>query len=107
MDFNQYQALAQRTIPQGIDTLAHAAMGIAGEAGEVVDVVKKVRYQGHDLDTEAISKLVDEAGDVLWGLAELATALGVPLETIAAQNIAKLQARYKGPGFSADESRNR
>ena len=95
MDFNAYQQLALRTAPGvepgGEESLKMGAMGLAGEAGEVVDELKKVFYQGKELNKEV---LVAELGDVLWYVAILAQGLGVELETVAAGNIEKLQKRY-------------
>ncbi len=73
------------------DQVLHAAMGMSGEAGEVVDYYKKVLFHGHQLDRD---KLIDETGDVLWYVAAMSLALGVSLEEIAEHNIAKLRKRY-------------
>ena len=109
MDFSQYSALAIRTASNHtLETkeaqLICAALGMAGEGGEVADHIKKFIYHGHDLDT---AKLVKEAGDVLWYINLLACALGVPLEAIASQNISKLAERYPDGLFTAERSRNR
>lgn len=80
-----------------------AALGIAGEAGEVADLVKKAIYHGHALDDAMIAKMKLELGDVLWYLAELATLFGFTLEDIARANDEKLRARYKD-GFSSRAS---
>ena len=106
MHLDTYQGLAGRTINHDLSAtqwLWNAALGLAGEAGEVCDVLKKWQYQGHEFDEDA---LVNEAGDLLWYIAQLATAIDVPLSEIAARNIAKLQARYP-EGFDADRSINR
>ena len=106
MNLNDYQALAMRTAAQ-YDTeqenLTVAALGMAGEAGEVAEIVKKAFYHGHDLDRAA---LIKETGDLLWYIARMAEALGVPLEEIAARNIDKLRARYP-EGFSTERSKHR
>lgn len=80
-----------------------AALGLAGEAGEFADHVKKWVAQGHELDYD---KLDAEAGDVAWYLARYAEARGIPLSDIFKQNIRKLEARYGGR-FSPEKSRNR
>ena len=55
-------------------------MGLCGESGEAIDIVKKWLMQGHELDKE---HLIRELGDAEWYLAEAATALAVPLEAEA------------------------
>lgn len=102
---NKYQQLAQRTsndlFPK--DKIINGAMGLAGEAGEVIDHVKKWRYQGHELDKD---ELINEAGDVLWYVAQLCEGLGVSIEEVMVRNIDKLSARYP-EGFEEERSVNR
>lgn len=103
MNFTDYQKLAQRTSPIGHDRIVNGVMGLAGESGECVDVVKKWMFQKHPLDRE---KLTEELGDVLWYCAELASGLGVSLDTVAERNIEKLRKRYP-EGFDAERSIHR
>ena len=105
MTINEYQALAQRTSSTKTksDKLLNGLMGLNGEAGECIDLMKKFYFQGHELDEE---KLVDEISDVLWYCAELASGLGVRLGDIAQHNVDKLKKRYPD-GFSAERSVNR
>ena len=78
-------------------------MGLNGEAGECIDILKKHFYQGHDLD---VDKLIDELGDVLWYIAEACTGIGVTMEEVAKRNIEKLKKRYPN-GFETERSINR
>ncbi len=106
MTINEYQQLALRTLNPALgprDVLINGVMGLCGEAGEAIDIVKKHLAQGHALDREA---LVKELGDVAWYLAETAHALGVDLETVLRLNIEKLRRRYP-EGFEADRSVDR
>jgi NTP pyrophosphatase (non-canonical NTP hydrolase) len=80
-----------------------AALGLAGEAGEFADHVKKWFAQGHVLDFDVLDK---EAGDVAWYLARYAEARGVPLSALFQKNIDKLRARYP-QGFDAAVSQSR
>jgi NTP pyrophosphatase (non-canonical NTP hydrolase) len=98
---NQYQVEALRTI--GSSDLPILALGVAGEAGEIADIVKKELGHGHPRDNERMAK---EIGDVLWYLAALAEEYGYSLSTIATMNIAKLKARYP-QGFTVEGSINR
>ncbi len=81
--------------------LDHAITGLTGEAGEVADVWKKIKYMGLEYNAETRDKLVKELGDVCWYLISAATALNVPLEQIINQNIEKLKARHPH-GYSAE-----
>lgn len=106
MTINEYQALAMRTLNPKLekqDVLINGVMGLCGEAGETIDLVKKHLAQGHPLDTE---QLAEELGDVAWYLAETAYAIGYDLETVLARNIDKLRARYP-EGFSRERSLQR
>lgn len=106
MDVDKYQELAMRTLNPEIDKkelILNAAMGLCGESGEVIDLVKKHLFQGHDLDDE---KLIKELGDVAWYLAEAATALNVDLSEILEKNIKKLENRFPD-GFNSNRSINR
>lgn len=103
---NEYQIAAMRTSSKTIlpsEHLMNGALGLAGEAGEVADIVKKATFQGHTINREHIAK---ELGDVCWYIAETANAIGYDLETIMQMNIDKLMKRYPD-GFSAARSQNR
>lgn len=103
MTANEYQREAMRTLNPALDrdaVLLNGVMGLCGEAGEAINIVKKHLAQGHPLDREA---LIRELGDVAWYLAETAAALDLDLETVLRVNLAKLRARYP-EGFSAEQS---
>lgn len=102
MTINEYQKLALRTSNHQttFDLLVNGALGLCGEAGEVVDLIKKHCFQGHELD---VSKLIIELGDVCWYIAILAKALNADLETIMICNIEKLKKRYPD-GFTVENS---
>ena len=106
MTLNEYQGLAQRTSNGALDMNGHlfnGVLGLAGEAGECADLMKKHYYQdGREIYTD----LIDELGDVLWYIAETASALDVTLDSIAQRNIDKLIRRYP-EGFSANRSLHR
>ena len=106
MTINEYQKLAMTTLNPELDkkdVLINGVMGLCGESGEVIDIVKKHLAQGHELDKE---KIVKELGDVAWYMAEIATVLDVELEDVLVQNIEKLKKRYP-EGFSTENSINR
>lgn len=97
--FQQYAAIARRTIRDDPPNmrLFNGAMGLAGEAGEVIDHIKKHFFHGADLD---IARVADEIGDVLWYLNEIALTLGVSLDICARMNNIKLIERHNGGAFS-------
>ena len=106
MKVNEYQQKAMRTLNPSLnqkDVLINSVMGLCGESGEAIDIVKKWLMQGHELDKE---HLMRELGDVAWYLAEAATALEVPLETIFQANLDKLEKRFP-QGFDSDDSIHR
>lgn len=103
MTINEYQQLAMTTLNPQLsrkDVLINGVMGLCGESGEAIDIVKKWLAQGHELDRE---KLAKELGDIAWYLAETAWALEIPLEDILQGNIDKLKKRYP-QGFSSEHS---
>lgn len=106
MNANEYQKLAMTTLNPALDNkdvLINSVMGLCGEAGEAIDIVKKWLAHGHELDREHLAK---ELGDIAWYLAETATALDIPLEEIFRGNIEKLARRYP-EGFSSERSIDR
>lgn len=106
MTINEYQQAALRTANKTLsptEQLANGLMGLNGEAGESIDILKKHLFQGHALDIQHLAK---ELGDVAWYLAVSANAIGYDLETIMNINIEKLKARYPD-GFESELSVNR
>ncbi len=106
LTLNEYQKFAERTAGAGRDGERRqiiAALGLAGEAGEFANIIKKLTAHGHQISKNDLS---DELGDVLWYLSEAATACGLELNQIAEMNINKLKARYP-EGFSEERSINR
>ena len=106
MTVNEYQKLAMTTLNPALskkDVLINGVMGLCGESGEAIDIVKKHLAQGHGLDREG---LIKELGDIAWYLAETATALDLNLEDIFEANIEKLRKRYP-EGFDSARSIHR
>ena len=106
MTFNDYQANAMRTLNPNLserDVLINSVMGLCGESGEAIDIVKKWLAQGHALDKEHLAK---ELGDIAWYLAEAATALDLSLGDILQANLDKLEKRYPD-GFETRRSLSR
>ena len=106
MEANEYQRLAMTTLNPELskrDVLINSVMGLCGEAGEAIDIVKKWMAHGHELDRDHLAK---ELGDIAWYLAEAATALELSLNDILEANIEKLKKRYP-QGFDSARSQIR
>ncbi len=96
LSFKEYQQRAGDTAryPNVGNNPVYPTLGLAGEAGEVAEKVKKVlRDNGGQFDAAAVAGIQKELGDVLWYVARLAAELGLDLEQIAADNLAKLADR--------------
>ena len=107
MNTQEYSKLALRTandLGGRLDNIMHAAMGIAGEAGEVIDLVKKTYAYEKTLDDK---KLIEEVSDILWYINLLLAVMDRTWEEVFDLNIAKLEARYPDLRFDADHAINR
>lgn len=103
-ELNRYQDAARETAFYPIDKLVmYPTLGLAGEAGEVADKVKKVyRDNNGRFDDEHRHAIAMELGDVLWYVANLATDLGYTLQDIAEMNYQKLQSRKERNKLSGE-----
>lgn len=108
--FGRYQVESSRTLPKEGADPAHrrhqrmvSLLGLAGEVGETIDMLKKVEGHGHELDRD---KLTREIGDILWYCAAICTYYGINFDEAAVCNIEKLRLRYPD-GFNERSSRER
>ena len=83
---------------------SHAAMGMAGEAGEVLDAVKKYTAYGQELNRE---HLLEELGDTLFYFVKMCQMLDVRMDEVAEANMGKLAKRYSSGSFSSCEAEQR
>lgn len=107
MTVNEYPKEAMSMLNPALgknDVLINSVMGLCGESGEAIDIVKKWFAQGHELDREHLAK---ELGDIAWYLAEAATALDLSLDDIFQANLDKLRRRYSDGEFSVERSKSR
>jgi NTP pyrophosphatase (non-canonical NTP hydrolase) len=99
MTFDEYQQQALKTAENNHEPLMEKtiwAMGVAGEAGEVVEKWKKlVAYKGGEVSEEDLAELSKELGDVVWYIAVLADRLGLSFEEVMQQNLQKLASRQQ------------
>ncbi len=111
MEAKDYQKEAARTLIEepGLEPsnneimIVWNALGLAGEAGEVADLIKKGVFHQHGLDKEKLKK---ELGDCLWYIAALCSNLGLDLGDVMQSNIDKLKLRYPN-GFTTEDSKKR
>ena len=102
MNFNEYQKAAIVTKKPWDNKqfeLAYCGLGLAGEAGEVVDILKKHFSGTKPLDTDQMEKIKYEIGDVMWYIAALCDALNLDMGEVARMNVDKLRKRH-GDSFS-------
>jgi NTP pyrophosphatase (non-canonical NTP hydrolase) len=98
MLISEYQELSRRTAtyPGAGENIVYPTLGLAGEAGEVAEKVKKLlRDDGGVMSDERRQALAGELGDVLWYVAQVATEAGLDLEQIAQGNLDKLLSRQQ------------
>lgn len=96
MDFSEYQKKSRETAiyPNAGKDWIYPTLGLAGEAGEIANKMKKViRDKNGKIDEEAQEDMRGELGDILWYVAQLATELNLSFDEIAEKNIEKLQSR--------------
>lgn len=109
MNFEEFQKIVKKTAiyPDQGNNIAYATLGLAGEAGEVADKVKKlIRDSNGVLTPDKRKEMIKELGDVLWYLTACASELGVDLEEVAARNAEKVEDR-KARGVLSGEGDNR
>lgn len=88
--------IRQELTPEDCHRL-HMAVGISGEAGELLDAIKKAAIYRKPLDTHNVK---EEIGDILFYITGLLQSIGVEMETIIAENVAKLSLRYQAKSYS-------
>ena len=86
--------------------LLTGAIGICSEGGELLDLVKKIIFQGKEPTEELRNKVKNELGDVMWYVQQVLITMEWNLEEVLAENTKKLSGRYP-EGFDVDKSENR
>ena len=90
-----------------IERLLTGAIGLNSESGEIMEIVKKLVFQGKKWDDETVFHLKRELGDVMWYLMQCLIALDTPMEEVVSMNVEKLEKRYPGGTFDPFYSENR
>ena len=107
-----FVALSDRLVEldrQGIniERLLTGAVGLSAEAGELMEIVKKLIFQGKPVNDETIFHMKRELGDVMWYIMQVLMALDVDITEIVEMNVEKLAKRYPGGEFDPYYSENR
>ena len=106
MNIEEFQKRSTRTMDTSLtrrDQIANMALGIAGESGEVADIIKKHLYQGHTLD---LDHMKEEIGDVMFYIVNLCTLYDITMSEVLVGNYNKLMERFPN-GFDKEKSINR
>ena len=90
-----------------VPLLLTACLGLAAEAGEFIEVPKKMFFQGKPLTEAEVFHLKRELGDVMWYWINACRALNLNPNEVIAENVRKLESRYPGGSFDAFYSENR
>jgi NTP pyrophosphatase (non-canonical NTP hydrolase) len=90
-----------------VPLLMTACFGLAAEAGEFIEVPKKIIFQGKPLDEAAVFHMKRELGDVMWYWINACRALNIDPNEVIDENVRKLESRYPGGTFDAHYSENR
>ena len=90
-----------------IERLLTGAVGINSEGGEIMEIVKKLIFQGKKWDKDTIYHLKRELGDVMWYVVQCLIALDTSMDEVVGMNVDKLKARYPGGEFDPFYSENR
>ena len=90
-----------------IERLLTAGVGLNAEAGEFLEIVKKMIFQGKPWDDANREHLIIELGDVIWYAANACMALDISFEEVVARNVTKLEKRYPGGQFDVYYSEHR
>lgn len=107
MNLDEYSKAMFGLAPSGQsagDHILHAAMGISGESGEILDHIKKVTFNNRDFDT---GHVIAELSDLFWYMNLMVHALGITWQQVIDTNVAKLSVRYPGLVYSHDRANNR
>jgi NTP pyrophosphatase (non-canonical NTP hydrolase) len=90
-----------------VSRILTAGIGLSGEVGEFNEIIKKILFQGSNVDQDTIIHLKKELGDVIWYVTQACIALDTDLEQIIKLNTDKLNSRFGGNKFNITKSLNR
>jgi len=104
---NRVDNLDSNELNINVPLLMTACFGLAAEAGEFIEVPKKIIFQGKPLDADNVFHMKRELGDVMWYWINACRALNLDPNEVIDENVRKLESRYPGGSFDAHYSENR
>jgi NTP pyrophosphatase (non-canonical NTP hydrolase) len=107
LDSNYNSVTGEHGPDINVPLLMTACFGLAAEAGEFIEVPKKIIFQGKPLDDAAVFHMKRELGDVMWYWINACRALNIDPNEVIDENVRKLESRYPGGSFDAHYSENR
>lgn len=107
IDGNYDFANSQHGPDVNVPLMLTGAMGLCSETGELMEIVKKMVFQGKPLNKETIHHMKRELGDVIWYWTNMCRALHLDPNDVIAENVDKLKSRYPGGAFDVWYSENR
>lgn len=90
-----------------VPLLLTGAVGLNSESGELIEIVKKMLFQGKPLNEENVFHMKRELGDIMWYWINTCRALNLDPNEVIVENVKKLEARYPGGKFDVYQSENR
>jgi len=96
-EYHEFVMHLMKEMPTVADEMHHACTGIAGEAGELLDLSKKVWANNKPLN---IAHLIEELGDLRFYYQALLNMLDITDDEVVAQNVLKLRKRYADGKYS-------
>lgn len=107
IDGNYDFANSQHGPDVNVPLMLTGAMGLCSESGELMEIVKKMMFQGKPLTEETHFHMRRELGDIIWYWTNMCRALNVDPNAVIAENVNKLKSRYPGGEFDVYHSENR
>ena len=104
MGYGKFVATLAKKLPSTVEDRLHAAVGISGEAGELLDAVKKNWVYNKELDSENVK---EELGDLMFYITAMMLLQGITLDEVLEANVTKLEKRYAGLQYSDEAAQTR
>lgn len=107
IDGNYDFANSQHGPDVNVPLMLTGVMGLCSETGELMEIVKKITFQGKPLNEENLFHMKRELGDIMWYWTNMCRALHLDPNDVIAENVEKLRSRYPDGEFDVYYSENR